>query len=80
MSSSLAGFEVIPYGRIEVIPEARGTVKPKTLSTGAACLRLNSAMRTRRRTRRNGLLVKPLGDDFLGRLVLLDVQFQDLVE
>ena len=58
------------------VPNARSV----TFSPGAACLRLNSASRTSRRTRRTVSRVEAGGDDLVGRLVLLDVALQDVVE
>ena len=58
------------------VPNAREV----TFRTGAACFRLNSAMRTSRNTRRTVCLVETLPDDLLRRLALLHMQLQNLVE
>ena len=58
------------------VPNARSV----TFRPGAACLRLNSARRTSRSTRRTVAAVEAGGDDRVGRLVMLDVALQDVVE
>ena len=67
---------VAAIGMRQPVPNARSV----TFRPGAACLRLNSAPRTRRSTRLNGVGVEARGDDLVGRLMLLDVALQDVVE
>ena len=58
------------------VPNARSV----TFRPGAACLRLNSAIRTSRSTRSTVAAIEARGDDLVGRLMPLDVPLQDVVE
>ena len=58
------------------VPNARSV----TFRPGAACLRLNSASAHQPQHAAHGRRVEAGGDDLVGRLVLLDVPLQDVVE